>query len=142
MQKSEHTKLIVYTDGGSRNNPGHAGIGFVISDEKGTVLTKEGRYIGIATNNEAEYQAMLSAVQHIRNFHPNCANIHLHTDSELMAKQLTKVYKIREERLKGLAQAIWQLLSEIKDWKITHVLRDKNKVADKLVNDALDSTGH
>jgi len=142
MKVADHTKLTLHTDGGSRNNPGHAGIGFVIADSVGKNLAKEGKYIGIATNNEAEYQALLLGLQYIRNFFSDCKSIEVFTDSELMQKQLTKVYKIREDHLKQFAVTIWDLLSQFKTWKITHILREKNKVADQLVNDALDSTGH
>lgn len=142
MKSTEQTKLTLHTDGGSRNNPGHAGIGFVISDDTANVIAKEGKYIGIATNNEAEYQALLLGLRHIRNFFPKCTVVHVFTDSELMAKQLTKVYKIKEAHLKQLAVSIWELLDELSSWEITHILREKNKLADELVNDALDNSGH
>lgn len=139
MTKEIFEELQVYTDGGSRNNPGNAGIGFVVYSPKGTVVDKKGKYIGIATNNEAEYQALLSALQHIRNFHPACKKIHLYSDSELMVKQLTRIYKIKEAHLKKFALAIWELLAEFSDWEIHHILREKNSEADQLVNDALDA---
>jgi ribonuclease HI len=142
MKSTSHTTLTLHTDGGSRNNPGHAGIGFVVTDVTGEVIAREGKYIGIATNNEAEYQALISGLRHIRNFFPKCTAVHVFTDSELMAKQLTRIYKIKEAHLKQLATAIWASLEEFTSWKITHILREKNKLADQLVNDALDNSGH
>lgn len=139
MKKELLEKLILHTDGGSRNNPGNAAIGFVISSETAEVLVKEKRYIGIATNNEAEYQALLSGVQYIRNFYPNCSEVTIYADSELMIKQLRREYKIREPHLKQLADAIFEFLHQFKEYKLVHILREKNKLADKLVNEALDT---
>lgn len=131
-------KLVVYTDGGSRNNPGHAAIGYVIFDNTGTELERYNQYIGIATNNEAEYQALLTAVRDISTKYPHCEEIELNLDSELVVKQLTGVYKIKESRLKTLANSIHQYLSLIPRFSLKHILREKNKIADSLVNQALD----
>lgn len=131
-------KLRINTDGGSRNNPGHAAIGFVIATLEGETLAAEKKYIGIATNNEAEYQAMLSGLTHVRNFFPQCQEIDIYADSELMIKQLNGEYKIREEHLKRFAEAIKVLIREFSVANLHHVLRTNNKAADKLVNAALD----
>lgn len=133
-----YTKLRLNTDGGSRNNPGHAAIGFVIATLEGETLAAEKKYIGVATNNEAEYQAMLSGITHIRNFFPYCTEVEIYSDSELMVKQLLGEYKIREPHLKRFAEAIQKLLQEFSVANLHHVLRANNKAADKLVNAALD----
>ncbi len=138
MNSNTDKELTLNTDGGSRNNPGHAGIGFVIATASGEVIEKQKKYIGIATNNEAEYQAMLSGVQHIVNFYPNCDRLSIFADSELMIKQLRGEYKIREPHLKAFADSIKESLGKLKGYTLTHVLRSKNKLADKLVNEALD----
>ncbi len=138
MANDNYSTLILRTDGGSRNNPGHAGIGFVIEAETGEILEAHKKYIGIATNNEAEYQALLSGLTHVVNFYSNCKNIQIFADSELMIRQVTGIYKIREEHLKRYATSIKELLEKFATAKLTHVLRKDNKAADKLVNEALD----
>ncbi|PJA15417.1 ribonuclease H [Candidatus Dojkabacteria bacterium CG_4_9_14_3_um_filter_150_Dojkabacteria_WS6_41_13] len=138
MTQKKFQKLQVFTDGGSRNNPGNAGIGFVLMTPEGVIIDQMGKYIGIATNNEAEYQALLTALQHIKNFHSSCKELTIYSDSELMVKQLLRVYKIKEPHLRKFAEVIWELLDTIADWQIKHVLRDKNQLADQLVNEALD----
>jgi len=139
MNVKNDNELIVYTDGGSRNNPGKAGIGFVIYNSANETLAEAGQYIGIKTNNEAEYTALLTALTHIKQNFPDCLQLHIFTDSELMARQLTGIYKIKEPNLKILAQQILSLLSTIPQYDINHVLRAKNKVADALYNKALDA---
>lgn len=140
MNKTDTTKLTLNTDGGSRNNPGKAAIGFVVraNDE---ILASEKKFIGIATNNEAEYQAMLSGVQYVKNFYPECDELVIYSDSELMVKQLRGEYKIREMHLKTYADAIKELFTLFKKVHLNHILRGENKLADKLVNQALDEQG-
>lgn len=140
MANDNYSQLILRTDGGSRNNPGNAGIGFVIEAEDGTIVETFKKYIGIATNNEAEYQALLSGLTHITNFYPSCKNVQIFADSELMIRQVTGIYKIREEHLKRYASSIIELLKKFETSKLTHVLRKDNKLADKLVNEALDES--
>lgn len=142
MKSNTQKELVLNTDGGSRNNPGDAGIGYVISDVEGNVVEMQKKYIGIATNNEAEYQALLSGVQHITNFYPSCEKLTIYADSELMVKQLRGEYKIREQHLRVFADAILESLKTLKSHKIIHILREKNKLADKLVNQALDEKMH
>ncbi|MCC7304231.1 ribonuclease HI family protein [bacterium] len=141
MNSNTDTELVLNTDGGSRNNPGNAAIGFVILNTDGDVIETQKKYIGIATNNEAEYQALLSGLQYISNFYLNCKFLTIYADSELMVKQLRGEYKIREQHLKVFAESIHTMLKKFSEYKIIHVLRDKNKLADKLVNEALDELG-
>lgn len=129
--------LTLNTDGGSRNNPGKAGIGFVIK-ENVTVLYQGKKYIGIATNNEAEYTALIEGLKYINLEYKNTAELTIFCDSELMVKQVLGIYKIKQEHLQKLCSAVKAELSKLKRWELIHVLREKNKEADKLVNEALD----
>lgn len=135
-------KLIIYTDGGSRGNPGQAGIGVVFCNEKKQILKEYGERIGVATNNEAEYQAVVFALQKARQLFGKekvkQANIYFYLDSELVVKQLNHQYKIEEGKLQPLFMKIWNLLTDFGEVKFTHIPREENKLADKLVNDALD----
>ncbi len=136
------TNIIVYTDGGSRGNPGQAAIGVVISSDKG-VLGKYCERLGIATNNEAEYKAVIFALKKIKAlFGKQTAkkmNIEVKTDSELIAKQLNGQYKVLDSKIQCLFLTVWNLKLDFKSVNITHIPREKNKEADSLVNEALDN---
>ncbi len=101
---------ILYTDGGARGNPGIAGAGIVIQDATGTVLHQASKALGEATNNEAEYRAVIFGLETLRDVIGNDkvrgATINLHLDSELISRQITKKYKIKEERLRRLCEMI------------------------------------
>ena len=129
-------KLIIHTDGGSRGNPGPAGIGAVLSDESGAVKKEISEYIGKATNNQAEYTALVRALEEARNL--GAKEVQIAMDSELIVKQLKQEYKVKNKDLAPLFVKVWNLLSRFEKWSIKHVLREKNKRADELVNDALD----
>jgi len=131
-------KLIINTDGGARNNPGPAGIGVVFSDEKGKVLQEYKKYIGEATNNSAEYQALIFALEKASSY--DAREIECRLDSELVVKQLKGEYKVKDADLKGL-NATAQELMFFKPVKFVHVRREMNKRADKLVNKAIDEAG-
>jgi ribonuclease HI len=131
-------KLIINTDGGARNNPGPAGIGVVFSDEKGEVIAEYKEYIGEATNNVAEYKALILALEKAKDFKAD--EIECRLDSELVVKQLTGHYKCKEATLQGLNAQV-QELAFFRPIKYVHVRRDKNKEADKLVNEAIDEAG-
>jgi ribonuclease HI len=134
-------KIIIYTDGGSRGNPGPSGIGVVFADEKGRVIKKYSKAIGIKTNNEAEYEAVIFALAKakqlfgkgkVKNF-----DMEIRMDSELVCRQLRGEYKIQEEKLFPLFIKIWNLRIEFGRIIFTEVPRAKNKEADALVNEAL-----
>lgn len=131
-------KLIINTDGGSRNNPGPAGIGVVFSDEKGTKIATFKEYIGEATNNVAEYKALILALEKAKDFEAD--EIECRLDSELVVKQLTGHYKCKETTLKELCARV-QELAFFKPIKFVHIRREYNKLADKLVNEAIDEAG-
>lgn len=137
-------KLIIFTDGASRGNPGPASYGFTISDEKGKLLYEEGRYIGITTNNVAEYRAVLEALKYIKN---NLAkdyqvSMELYADSKLVIEQLSGRYKIKSLHLKQIFEQIKILAMELGGVIHTHVPRAQNSGADRLANIALDSRSH
>ncbi|OGF69915.1 hypothetical protein A3H65_02635 [Candidatus Giovannonibacteria bacterium RIFCSPLOWO2_02_FULL_45_14] len=135
-------KLIVYTDGGARGNPGPAALGVVIQDAKGNTIKKFGERLGIKTNNEAEYSAIIAALQKVKALYGKEKTkkmaIDMRMDSELAAKQLNGVYKIEEERLFPLFIKVWNLKMDFGKISFSHVPRAQNKHADQMVNDALD----
>lgn len=137
-------KIIVYTDGGSRGNPGEAAIGFVIADEKGNAIKKHGERLGVKTNNEAEYMAVIAAIKKARALlgkeKTKKISAEVRMDSELVARQLSGKYKIQEERLFPLFIAIWNLRQDFRNIYFLHIPREQNKEADRLVNEALDNT--
>ncbi|MDP3934896.1 MAG: ribonuclease HI family protein [Candidatus Giovannonibacteria bacterium] len=142
MPKKEAEKLIVYTDGGSRGNPGPAALGVVILDEKGRVVKEYGEKLGVKTNNEAEYAAVIFALKKIKALlgkeKTKKMEIAFRMDSEFVMKQLNGEYKIEEERMFPLFVAVWNLKFDFGKITFSHVPREKNREADRLVNEALD----
>lgn len=132
-------KLIVYTDGASRGNPGPASYGFIVTDEEGKLLYQEGKYIGITTNNAAEYTAVYQALKYIRQTYQDPLEIELFADSKLVVEQLTGRFKVKSLSLKPLIEKVKILGLELGGVIHTHVPRAKNTRADKLANMALDS---
>ena len=131
-------KLIINTDGGSRNNPGPAGIGVVFSDEAGEVIAKFKEYIGTATNNVAEYSALVLALEKAKDF--EASEIECRLDSELVVKQLLGQYKVKDPGMRELYNKVQDLIL-FKPVKFVHVRREFNKLADALVNEILDESG-
>lgn len=133
-------KLIIYTDGASRGNPGQASFGYTISDENGKLLYSKGEYIGVATNNVAEYSGVLAALTKAKQMFPqNSVKVELYADSKLVAEQLSGRYKIKSVHLKPIIEKIKILALELGGVLYTHVPRAKNAQADKLANQALDN---
>lgn len=135
-------KIIIYTDGGSRGNPGEAAIGIVIKNEGGDTIKTYGEALGIATNNIAEYTAIVVALQKVKQLlgkeRTKKTEIEFRMDSELAMKQLNGEYKIENEDLQPLFLKIWNLKFDFGKMSFKHIPREKNKEADKLVNEALD----
>ena len=131
-------RLLLFTDGGARGNPGPAGIGFVIQNEKSEVLTDGKKFLGRATNNQAEYQAILTGLITTLQLKPTQIDCFL--DSELVVKQLNRQYRVKELELKKLFKQVQLILFQNPQLKITftHIPRGKNRLADKLVNEAID----
>lgn len=133
-------KLIVYTDGASRGNPGPASYGFTVSDEDGKLLYKEGRYIGITTNNVAEYTAVYEVLKYVKQkWGKSHLEIELYADSKLVAEQLSGRFKVKSPHLKPLIEKIKILALDLGGVIYSHVPRVKNTEADRLANLALDS---
>lgn len=134
-QKYNLKDIEIYTDGGSRGNPGDAAIGFIIKSQD-QVIYQYGQTIGIQTNNVAEYQAVLAALKKAKSL--GIQNFKLYLDSQLVERQLNGTYKVKNEDLKVIYEQIVLELKEFKGYKITHIGREMNTLADKLVNMALD----
>ncbi|MGM0471603.1 MAG: ribonuclease HI family protein [Bacillota bacterium] len=130
------SKLNIYTDGASRGNPGPAGIGVVILDDSNNCQARIADYIGRATNNEAEYQAIITALEAAVNYEVD--EIDLYSDSQLVVKQVTGEYQVRSEKLKPYYQQIKKLLSQLSDCRFHHLPREENQEADKLANRGID----
>ncbi len=139
-------KVILFTDGGARGNPGPAGVGIVITDEAGKVLKEASKFLGIGTNNEAEYQAGILGFQTVKEiFNPSeleGVSVEHKLDSELVCKQLRGEYKIKEPRLKALHTELTDLIKSLStSVTFTHIRREHNSEADRLANEAMDSQG-
>ena len=137
-------KIIIYTDGGSRGNPGQAGIGVVFCNEKNQSIKEYAEYLGDKiTNNEAEYKAVIFALKKFKAlFSKQLAKkseVEVRSDSELMVKQLNAQYKIINEKIQPLFLEIWNLKFDFQKIKFKHIPREKNKQADYLANQALDA---
>ena len=135
--------IFIYTDGGSRGNPGEAAWGFVIFDETGKELFGNGQRIGINTNNVAEYMALVEAFKYVaqhRELIANSSGITVRMDSMLVCQQMNGFWKVKHGNMVPLFQEAKKLASELKVTVIyNHVPREQNKVADSYVNRALDN---
>lgn len=137
-------KIIIYTDGGSRGNPGPAAIGVVFCNEKGEKIKEYSEYLGEElTNNEAEYQAVIFALKKFKALFgkklAKSSDVEVRTDSEFLVKQLQGAYKIIDPKIGKLFLKVWNLKIDFKKVRFKYVRREKNKKADRLVNTALDS---
>ena len=130
-------KLIIHTDGGARNNPGPAGIGAVLYDENKQVVKEISEYIGEATNNQAEYKAVIRAMEEARKL--NASELEFYLDSELVVKQLNREYKVKNKELAPLFMKVYNLSQGFRKVTFKHVIRERNKEADALVNKAIDT---
>jgi ribonuclease HI len=138
-------KFIIYTDGGSRGNPGPAAIGAVLTDEKGKPLKKYGQEIGKATNNQAEYQAVIFALKKLKSLIGGKvaieSEVEIRSDSELLVSQLQSRYKILDKDIQSLFIAVWNLKIDYKKVSFVLIPREENEAADSLANEALDQGG-
>lgn len=132
-----YTKLIINTDGGARGNPGPAGIGAVFVNESNHIIARHKQYIGKATNNVAEYKALILALEKASALSANHLTIRM--DSELIVRQMQGKYKIKDPQLKLLAAEVFKLSNNFKSINFLHIPREQNKEADKLVNEAIDA---
>ena len=139
-------KITIYTDGGSRGNPGLAAAGVVFCNEKGQIIKQYSEFLGDnLTNNEAEYQALIFALKKFKQLFgkelARKSEIEVKSDSELMVKQLNAEYKILEPKIQQLFLEVWNLKFDFGFLKFKLIPREKNKEADRLVNEALDKEG-
>ena len=128
--------ITIFTDGGSRGNPGPAAGAYVLIDDFGMTVAGKGVFLGKTTNNVAEYTGMLEGIEAARTM--GYKELKLFSDSDLMVKQITGQYRVKNQNLKVIHTKIMKLLCGFDKWQITHVYRENNKDADKLANDAMD----
>ena len=128
--------LIAYSDGGARGNPGPAGYGVVIKDESGKKIAELSEYLGHQTNNVAEYQGLIAALEYAIEHGHNA--LKLVSDSELLVRQIKGIYKVKNSVLKDLHARAKELIAKLEWFSIEHVLRGKNSEADQLANEAMD----
>ena len=133
-------KARLYTDGGSRGNPGPAAYGYVLEAEDGTELASEGKAIGEGTNNVAEYSALLAGLARAHRF--GVKELEVVSDSELLVKQMRGEYKVKNRDLRELSAEAGRLGRKVGKVKYKAVRREHNSRADELVNEALDAAGH
>ena len=130
-------KARLSTDGGARGNPGPAAYGYVLETEDGTVLAAHGETIGTATNNVAEYRALVAGLEKALELHVD--EVEVVSDSELLVKQMRGEYKVKNETLRELNARAAELAEELRSVRYTAVRREHNELADRLVNEALDA---
>jgi ribonuclease H / adenosylcobalamin/alpha-ribazole phosphatase len=131
-------KARLSTDGGARGNPGPAAFGYVLETEDGTILAAHGERIGVATNNVAEYSALVAGLE--RALELGVDEVEVVSDSELLVKQMTGEYRVKNEALRELNERAARLARRFANVAYTAVRREHNELADRLVNDALDAS--
>jgi ribonuclease HI len=136
MKPAPEKHLIAHTDGGARGNPGPAGYGVVIHDEQGNKVAGLSQYLGHQTNNFAEYQALIAALEYAVEHGPKALKVI--SDSELLVRQMKGIYKVKEPTLRDLHGRASQLARKLDWFEVEHVLRGHNKEADQLANAAMD----
>jgi ribonuclease H / adenosylcobalamin/alpha-ribazole phosphatase len=132
-------KARLSTDGGARGNPGPAAYGYVLETDDGTVLAAHGETIGTATNNVAEYRALVAGLEKALELQVD--EVDVVSDSELLVKQMRGEYKVKNEALKELQREAARLAGQLRSVSYTAVRREHNELADQLVNEALDAAG-
>jgi ribonuclease HI len=130
-------KATLFTDGGARGNPGPAAFAYVLEDETGAVLASHGETIGVATNNVAEYRGLVAGLAKAVELGVSDADVV--SDSELLVKQMRGEYKVKNEALRELSAEASRIARQIGRVEYRHVRRAENELADRLVNEALDS---
>lgn len=128
--------IYAFTDGASRGNPGESGIGIILKNDKDQLISSHGEYIGHATNNIAEYSALIQCLKIVRDL--ECSLLVVHSDSELMVRQMNGEYRVKDVDLKGLFEEAQTILTSSKfSFEIRHVAREMNREADELANRSL-----
>ena len=137
--KDRGPSFVAHIDGGSRGNPGPAGYGVRIDDEAGGDPIELYGYLGIATNNIAEYAALLALLEHARTLHPG--SLRIRSDSELLIRQMEGRYRVKDPRLRILHTAARRMIARLRGVKLEHVPRERNREADALANRAMNEEG-
>lgn len=132
--KSINKYTEIYIDGASRGNPGESGIGILIIDERGSISEIK-NYIGIETNNQAEYKALIKALETAKELKKD--KLKIFTDSLLVANQINGKWKVKHLEIKTLFQRVKELTQNFSDFQITHIPRENNQEADRLANEAI-----
>lgn len=132
-------ELKMYCDGGSRGNPGQSASGYVIFDMAGNIVVKKGIYIGITTNNQAEYQSLKLGLEEARRM--QAREVHVYMDSLLVVNQMMGIFKVKNRDLWPVHAAVKELVEGFRRVSFTHVPRELNKIADAAVNEVLDAVG-
>ena len=132
----ENKTIVIYTDGGARGNPGPAAYGIVIYDQGGKIIKRIGKFLGERTNNEAEYEGVIAALEEAAKLAGHYVDLRL--DSELVVRQLNNIYRAKNQRMQGFILRVRNLETKLKKVTYTHVPREKNQFADKLVNETID----
>ncbi len=151
------SKLAIFGDGGSRGNPGKSACGFVIYDisflnfdqcltsldqfiiSQAKIIYQEGIYLGIATNNVAEWNSVALGLEYIVKNFPQYQDLIIFMDSDLVVKQIKGIYKIKQPNLIPLGKKVKELLKKFNSFEIFHIYREYNKIADQMVNECLDN---
>jgi len=139
-QPSPAHYLVAHTDGGARGNPGPAGYGVLIQDERGSKVGALSEYLGHQTNNFAEYQALIAALEYALHHGPRALKVI--SDSELLVRQIKGIYKVKNPTLQDLHARAKQLIAQLDWFEIGHALREQNREADQLANQAMDRGAH
>ena len=130
------TKIKIYSDGGSRGNPGPAACGVILKTMSGDVISKHSKYLGETTNNQAEYNGVLLGLEEAQKI--RVQEIDFYLDSELVVKQLNQVYKVKNADIQTIFVKVWNKIQEFKKVTFRHIFREENKDADQMVNLELD----
>lgn len=139
MGMTRSQKITLETDGASRGNPGLAGAGVIIKDEQGRTIETIGKFLGRATNNQAEYQALITGLEAVARHNPSAVTVQM--DSELVVKQMNGEYRVRHPEILPLYSQAVELVSSLPRVNFVHVRREKNPGADRIANIAIDSRG-
>lgn len=132
-------QIFVYTDGGSRGNPGISGFGIVIYNEAGQIIHQYSKFIGVKTNNEAEYLGLIEALTWVRDHQAEFTGANFHSDSQLLIRQINGQYKVKAPNIKPLYQLSLSLIADIHiSCRFKEIPREKNSLADELANRAMD----
>jgi len=136
-QPADTRMIIAHIDGGSRGNPGPAAYAVIVNTEDGTRLASLSKYLGHATNNIAEYQGLLAALDYA--IEHNYRRLRVISDSELLTRQINGQYQVRNPNLKPLHERARAMIGQFESFRIEHVRREQNREADRLVNEAIDA---